>query len=65
MIVAAFGSLPVQATRPFRFVREHQFFMSESQDSELDKRGEELNAQRFQMLADIAKELDGEVVFPT
>lgn len=65
MIVAAFGSLPVQATRPFRFVREHQFFMSESQDSDLDKRGEELNAQRFQMLADIAKELAGEVVFPT
>ena len=39
--------------------------MSESQDSDLDKRGEELNAQRFQMLADIAKELAGEVVFPT
>lgn len=39
--------------------------MSESQYSDLDKRGEELNAQRFQMLADIAKELAGEVVFPT
>lgn len=30
-----------------------------------DKRGEDLKAQRFQMLADIAKELSGEVVFPT
>lgn len=30
-----------------------------------DKTGSELNAQRFQMLEDIAKELSGEVVFPT
>lgn len=30
-----------------------------------DKIGEALKAQRFQMLADIAKELSGEVVFPT
>ena len=30
-----------------------------------DKKGDELKAQRFQMLADIAKELSGEVVFPT
>lgn len=30
-----------------------------------DKKGEELRAQRFQMLADIAKELSGEVIFPT
>jgi len=30
-----------------------------------DKSGNELKAQRFQMLADIAKELSGEVVFPT
>ncbi|HLO65255.1 MAG TPA: HDOD domain-containing protein [Azonexus sp.] len=30
-----------------------------------DKSGEALKAQRFQMLADIAKELSGEVVFPT
>lgn len=30
-----------------------------------DKTGEALKAQRFQMLEDIAKELEGEVVFPT
>jgi HD-like signal output (HDOD) protein len=30
-----------------------------------DKRGEELKAQRFQMLADIAEELKGDVTFPT
>ncbi|MBL8403145.1 MAG: HDOD domain-containing protein [Dechloromonas sp.] len=30
-----------------------------------DKTGSELKAQRFQMLADIARELSGEVVFPT
>lgn len=30
-----------------------------------DKTGNELKAQRFQMLADIARELSGEVVFPT
>lgn len=30
-----------------------------------DKTGDALKAQRFQMLADIAKELAGEVVFPT
>ena len=30
-----------------------------------DKTGEELKAQRFEMLADIAKELAGEIVFPT
>jgi len=30
-----------------------------------DKKGDALKAQRFQMLADIAKELSGEVVFPT
>lgn len=30
-----------------------------------DKTGEALKAQRFQMLEDIAKELSGEVVFPT
>ncbi len=39
--------------------------MSESQEPDLDKRGEELKAQRFQMLEDIAKELTGDVVFPT
>ncbi len=32
---------------------------------EEDKTGDALKAQRFQMLADIAKELAGEVVFPT
>ena len=30
-----------------------------------DKRGEALNAERFRMLEDIARELAGEVVFPT
>jgi HD-like signal output (HDOD) protein len=30
-----------------------------------DKKGEALNAQRFQMLEDIAQELSGDVVFPT
>lgn len=30
-----------------------------------DKTGEELKAQRFEMLADIARELAGEIVFPT
>ena len=30
-----------------------------------DKVGDALNAQRFQMLEDIAKELAGDVVFPT
>lgn len=30
-----------------------------------DKTGNELNAQRFQMLEDIARELSGDVVFPT
>ncbi len=34
-------------------------------DSETDKKGDALKAQRFQMLEDIAKELAGEVVFPT
>ena len=32
---------------------------------DLDKKGDALKAQRFQMLADIAKELSGEVIFPT
>ena len=30
-----------------------------------DKKGEELKAQRFQMLQDIASELTGDVTFPT
>ena len=30
-----------------------------------DKIGKELSAQRFQMLEDIAKELAGDVLFPT
>lgn len=33
--------------------------------SDQDKKGDSLKAQRFQMLEDIAKELAGEVVFPT
>ena len=32
---------------------------------DLDKKGDALKAQRFQMLEDIAKELSGEVIFPT
>ena len=35
------------------------------QHADKDKIGEELAAQRFQMLEDIAKELTGDVVFPT
>lgn len=34
-------------------------------DAQVDKRGEALHAQRFQMLEDIARELAGPVVFPT
>jgi len=37
---------------------------AETEDA-ADKVGEALNAQRFQMLEDIARELAGEVVFPT
>lgn len=36
-----------------------------TQHSDPDKVGADLNAQRFQMLEDIAKELAGEVIFPT
>jgi HD-like signal output (HDOD) protein len=36
-----------------------------NQRAEKDKVGEELAAQRFTMLADIARELTGEVLFPT
>lgn len=40
--------------------------MSDSQfANDPDKKGDALKAQRFQMLEDIAKELSGEVVFPT
>jgi HD-like signal output (HDOD) protein len=39
--------------------------MDTSQDASADKVGDALNAQRFQMLEDIAKELKGDVVFPT
>lgn len=39
--------------------------MSAPQAPDKDKIGEALKAQRFQMLEDIAKELAGEVVFPT
>ena len=34
-------------------------------DVSVDKKGQELNAQRFKMLEDIARELSGTVVFPT
>ena len=39
--------------------------MSKDQDSDADKVGDALKAQRFQMLEDIAQELAGNVVFPT
>ena len=39
--------------------------MTPDQATEPNKVGEELNAQRFQMLEDIARELKGDVVFPT
>lgn len=39
--------------------------MDSSQEAGEDKVGETLNAQRFHMLEDIAKELEGDVVFPT
>jgi len=38
---------------------------SPENDIDRDKKGDALKAQRFQMLEDIAKELAGEVVFPT
>lgn len=38
---------------------------SDTNNSNQDKTGDALKAQRFQMLEDIAKELQGEVVFPT
>jgi HD-like signal output (HDOD) protein len=39
--------------------------MDTTQDASADKVGDALNAQRFQMLEDIATELKGDVVFPT
>ncbi len=39
--------------------------MDTNQETDRDKFGEALSAQRFQMLEDIAKELKGDVVFPT
>jgi HD-like signal output (HDOD) protein len=39
--------------------------MTASSPNDHDKKGDALRLQRFQMLADIAKELSGEVVFPT
>jgi HD-like signal output (HDOD) protein len=39
--------------------------MNASRDLNPDKVGEALNAQRFQMIKDIARELKGDVVFPT
>jgi putative nucleotidyltransferase with HDIG domain len=37
----------------------------DANSSDQDKKGDALKAQRFQMLEDIARELSGEVVFPT
>ena len=42
-----------------------QPFMNETQESTADKSGKTLDAQRFQMLEDIAKELTGDIIFPT
>lgn len=39
--------------------------MTTTAPNDQDKKGDALKAQRFQMLEDIAKELSGEVVFPT
>jgi len=39
--------------------------VEKADENTADKVGEALNAQRFQMLEDIARELAGEVVFPT
>jgi HD-like signal output (HDOD) protein len=39
--------------------------MNANRDPHPDKVGEALNAQRFQMIKDIARELKGDVVFPT
>lgn len=39
--------------------------MDTNHEASADKIGDALNAQRFQMLQDIAKELKGDVVFPT
>lgn len=39
--------------------------MTTSPESGNDKSGDALNGQRFQMLEDIARELTGEVIFPT
>ena len=39
--------------------------MDTDQEADQDKTGYDLNAQRFHMLEDIAKELKGDVVFPT
>lgn len=39
--------------------------MTQAATNDPDKKGDALKTQRFQMLADIASELSGEVVFPT
>ena len=39
--------------------------MEMSRRDDPDKTGDDLKAQRFQMLSDIARELSGEVIFPT
>ncbi len=53
-------------SRTQRFINHtSQPFMNTRQDAGADKVGHALNAQRFQMLEDIARELAGEVLFPT
>lgn len=49
----------------FTHVKKYWLFMKTQDDPKEDKVGEALNAQRFRMLEDIAKELAGDVVFPT
>jgi putative nucleotidyltransferase with HDIG domain len=44
---------------------EEAVMTSVANSDDRDKKGDELKAQRFEMLADIAKELSGEVIFPT
>jgi putative nucleotidyltransferase with HDIG domain len=47
------------------FLLEEAVMTFEANSDDRDKKGDELKAQRFEMLADIAKELSGEVIFPT
>ena len=47
------------------FCWKHPLMNSVHDGDNLDKKGDALKAHRFRMLEDIAKELSGDVVFPT